>query len=106
MNNVLLCFNVALFVRISMEDDLREQEKFFMNGGVPSMEVIREGAGKDQSVKEHPQPEKKTVLPSVAPVGAVQEHRVVREKRDVVITSVEHGFPQADVIDVWFRVCE
>ena len=83
-----------------------EQEKFFMNGGVPSVEVIREGAGKDQSVKEHPQPEKKTVLPSVAPVGAVQEHRVVREKRDVVITPVEHGFPQADVIDVWFGMCE
>ena len=82
-----------------MEDDLREQEKFFMNGGVPSVEIIREGAEKNKSAKD-PSKVNKTPLPPVSPVGAIQEHRVVREKRDVVVTPVEHGFPQAEVIDV------
>ena len=99
MNNVCLCFNVEVFVRIKMEDDLREQEKFFMNGGVPSVEIIREGAEKNQSAKDHSKVNK-TPLPPVSPVGAIQEHRVVREKRDVVVPPVEHGFPQAEVIDV------
>lgn len=99
MNNVCLCFNVEVFVRIKMEDDLKEQEKFFMNGGVPSVEIIREGAEKNKSAKEQSKGNK-TVLPPVSPVGTIQEHRVVREKRDVVITPVEHGFPQAEVIDV------
>lgn len=102
MNNVFLCFNVEVFVRITMEDDLREQEKFFMNGGVPSVEIIREGAEKNKSAKD-PSKVNKTPLPPVSPVssvGAIQEHRVVREKRDVVVAPVEHGFPQAEVIDV------
>ena len=101
MNNIFLCFNVRVFVRISMEDDLREQEKFFMNGGVPSVEIIREGAEKGNSVKEHKETDKAPLF-AAAPVGTIQEHRVVREKRDVVMKPMEHGFPQAEVIDVLF----
>ena len=82
-----------------MENDLREQEEFFKSGGMPSVEIIHEDSGKPIPVVDS-SAEKNAMLSAISPVGMIKEHISAREKRDVVITPVEHGFPQAEVINV------
>ena len=95
-----MCFIVPSVCSNSiMENDLREQEEFFKRGGTPSVEVIHEDSGKTIP-KVDSSTEKNAISSVVSPVGMIREHKSAREKRDIVITPVEHGFPHAEVIDV------